>query len=734
MNRIAPFVRILAIAAVVLASMAPPRAAPQQSRGPRATLHFDKTTYLSTDSIDAELVVENPGPGPVNLNAETYRFKVVYDDGRVEDGPRFYSFSGPPSRMRPEVKPGESFSFDLAVPACHVESAPCSERVSASVEVNSASGSVVLKAPEATIGFVRDPNATYRGRDIRDNRPIFVTQGSGVHQLRADRIELVFAFPLNAGPTTSEKDAVDKILKRRGFGLGGFSMTSRDRQDLRVTFLVSGQPSVTDAQSIIADVERQLAGRASAGTINYAPSWDLSSQTIFSDAHEDAAEQAQRMAQLIGSGDIVRTNLADGQLRQEVQTSRSGSSLETISDPNDWNVLYAALSFDQPSNVDIFTRSPFVYLGAREGRFPSQTLAAPIAQLEKPVQLSSEIVWEPIVATIDSDRPEIFALGQTTSERAERFGYESAALAALLAARRVGLLAVSLDVTAGPPTLLVRYSHDASLAPKAIVAAGVAFAPAGDLDRAWRLIPTPSPSPSLPPRATAIPTPVASPSPSPLAPYGGVRAEDVLPIAVPDEATRFTVRADVPETAAADQIRLSIAVTPLSSPSLALVPSSASVERYLRSLPFVDDIAVEVSASQPRSVGYQLVLRNADFDLPRKLADRIAALYHLPPSAVAFSIAPLANCSALAFNAQKHSLDRALHDAVEQAHTQHKTLLHLVLVAALPIEAFPADACDLHARGDALEQASQQGPFPQIVVRAPVRLVFRLDRTPEAQR
>jgi hypothetical protein len=737
MNRIASLLRTPAIAAVTLVVMAPPLAAPQQPPAPRATLHFDKTTYLSTDAIDAALIVENPGSHVLTIKVPTAQFKAVYDDGRVVGGSRaFFAWSGPQERFvatyYPDVKPGESHSVYLPVSGCPVESTPCSERITASVEVNSASGSVVLEAPEVTIDFVADPNATYRGRDIRDNRPIFVTQGSAVQHLHADKMELVFAFPAKPPPSASEQGAVDQILKRHGLSLNGY-MTTGDQAGFRVAFLVGGQPSVTEAQFVIADVERQLAGRASAGAIRYVPGGYVNPQMIFTDVDADAAANARRMSQLIGSGDIARAGLADGGSKQDVQVSRPGSRPQTISDPMVWNAFYAAVSFDQPSNVDVYARSPYAYLGAREGSVLPQTLPAPIAQLEQPLQYSSDVVWEPIVATIDSDRPEIFAIGQTTGERAERFGYNSETLAELLAVRRVRSIATSLHVTAGPPTLLVSYARDPSNA-QAIVAAGVALAPVGDLDRAWRVAPTPSPSPSLPPRATAIQTLVPAPTPSPTPPYGGVRAGDVLPIALPDEATRFTIRTDVPETATADQIRLSLAVTQLSSPSPSLVPSSALAEREFRSLPFVDDVAVQVSTSEPRSVGYQLVLRKADFDLPRKLADRLAALYHLPSSAVAYSIAPLANCSALAFNAQKHSLDRALHDAVEQAHTQHKTLLHLVLVAALPVHAFPAEACDLRAHGDALERASRQGPFPQIVVNAPVRLVFRLEHAPKGRR
>ncbi len=718
MNRVARPQLIFALTAVILGMLAPPGAVPQRLQAARATLRFDKTTILSTEeAVAGSLIVENPGPETLAIDLSTARFTVVHDDGREEEQNMLVS-SGRTMDLHPEVKPGASSFLRIATPRCGSAATSCTERVGASVEVSLGNGSVVLRAPEVTITFIRDLNATYEGPGVGDNRPAFITQGDATEQLQAYRMELVFTLPFEPPPGAADDRIVAAVLGAHGLQDDGSGSASTRRTGWEIAVPLSGEPSLPAARAALADIERRMPGRASGGSIRYIPggNGDVGA-ALASRAEMAASDEARHLSQLIGSGDVRRTYLGGSVGIVEARVSRPGSDPTLVGVP-DTSTIYMAAAVDRPSTVEVGARVFYAYVGAREGRLPPETFLGPVARLEQPVLSASEIAWQRVVATTESDRPEIFAVGQTTAERAEGLGYRPEALATLLAARRVRLLATSLSVAPGPPTLLVNYPREASHE-KAIVASGVAVAPEGDLDRAWRRMAAAAiPQPNSATAMSAEPTPSAPPA------FGSAHAGDVPPISFPEEATQISVRSDLPETSAGDHFRLSLAVNHL-APAESFASATDAVVRDLRSLPYVDDVAVEVSGAESPSIGYQLVLRKAGLDLPRRIVDRVAATYHVSASTISFSLAPLANCSALAFNAQKHSLDRALLDAVVRARAQGKTLSHLILVVALPIQAVPVDACDLQARSDALERATRQAAFQSIVVRAPVQLVFR---------
>ena len=151
-----------------------------------------------------------------------------------------------------------------------------------------------------------------------------------------------------------------------------------------------------------------------------------------------------------------------------------------------------------------------------------------------------------------TDRTEIYAVAESSRQQSARLGLDAPSVALARAAELSRDIASDLHVATGRMTLVATYPDIDDGEAKTAVPVGVAFAPTGDVDRAWQsIVPSPTPTPDrdelgrLRPVAFATPTATPIPPPPP-GPFEGPPPRYAVPIVVREPNTQRFWLADVP--------------------------------------------------------------------------------------------------------------------------------------------------------------------------------------------
>ncbi|HEV2037711.1 MAG TPA: hypothetical protein VGQ96_03805 [Candidatus Eremiobacteraceae bacterium] len=165
----------LVLIVVAVASNAP-ATSDDIATNPRVRFHPDQSRYLSTESASGTLEIENLTGSDIGYNPITVSFLIRDADGRQHEQRWIATIT----RIIPDtwIEPGESHTFRVGLPNCDVLSDPCTERVAVKFTLWTKTKQLFpMTTPEFSYTFVPDPTATFRIDGLRDNRPLFISQG-----------------------------------------------------------------------------------------------------------------------------------------------------------------------------------------------------------------------------------------------------------------------------------------------------------------------------------------------------------------------------------------------------------------------------------------------------------------------------------------------------------------------------------------------------------------------------
>jgi hypothetical protein len=639
-------------------------AAVAQEPTPHASFRVGQARYLSTDSPHGTIEIDNTTDRAIGYSSTSVTFLIRDATGKQYEDQWIKTISHIPTVWW--IQAGEQRSFDVGLPKCDVLSDPCVERVAIKLWLSVKDGSPFrIVTNERTYTFDPDPTATFRVDGLRDNRPLFISQG----------------------------EARDSVF-----------------------------------------VDGTLFDAYNNGSL----------ERVLDEAHAAAREIADRLARFLGTSPLSFASglIGDGPL---LQISSRGEDL----DANAPFITFQDFVFDEQtrkdleklshSQVDLRVRSTDGFLGANETAGPV-SLGPSSPDLEYLADGLGYLVPPTLRATIEADRPQVYAIAATTREASERHGYAADAVAFLLARDRAQALASQLGMGSETVSIVAQYQPLPWSEYRTLIACGVGMTAIGESSASWHGVSSQSsapatttmgartPYPTVSPRAIMVPTPVPAqyrrrvPSAPP----------DLAPIDVPDPSTSLSAQGEVQRPVLADELRVSIAFargdrTPDDS-RLKNLPNPAMIERLLRSQPVVRDAAVNALSYAPLPVGYQIIVHAHDAALVPNLIATVRSRYAPFHTAVKYGVSTvLSNCSANVIEAQRLSVDQATHRAVDAAVASGRRLRKLVLAAAGPVQT--GDFCLEDAQPDAADRARVEAlhlPGDQMVtLRVPVTLTFR---------
>jgi hypothetical protein len=528
----------LALALVALGPMARSQTQPD---APRIAFDVLKPRFLSTESAAGSLVVHNVSAERIRYDPFSTSIVLRGDDGtRVErpliTGIRTIGSTAP-------IEPGATDTFPVMLPKCTVIEDPCDVHVTLNATFDSEKRSFQIRSPERSYTFVADP------------REAFEEGGSRIAPIVIARAEIEATLPQNVLEVTlhyravSDADEIAGIFAARHLSVGsGTSATPDGFDDVR-SFNDSDSDSSIDAA--LTEIEAKLDSRVTIGPRSYVISGsDLSSaQDKATDAVRRAAEG---VAAFLDAGSIEDFNLHV--LSQAKIATPRGVRLFVLSGPYMLFGLAAATdAVASPTRggvVDVHVASVAAIAFRDAGTFPA-CCSTEFRGAEYVGQAGNGALMIPLRLTA-TDRTEIYAVAESSRQQAARRGLDASSVAFARAAELSQDIASDLGVVAGQMTLVAMYPDVDDGEEKTVVPVGVALAPAGDVDGAWKsIVPSPSPRPKRDELGRPVPIAVSSPTATPVRVLATGPAEGPLPLyAVPivvrQAETQRSWYADVP--------------------------------------------------------------------------------------------------------------------------------------------------------------------------------------------
>jgi hypothetical protein len=710
----------------------------QDEPSPHVSFSVSKARYLSTESPQGSIEIANTTARDLAYSSLSVTFLIRDAAGHEREDRWIKSITRiPPTTWIPS---GETRTFSVIPPKCDVISDSCIERVAIKLGLGARNGpGMTVVTNERSYAFDPDPTATFQVDGLRNNRPLFITQGEARDVVPADRARVEVRFT-GAAPADFN-NVVDRLANRHALRVVEVS----DQDDSRSFDLVSNTPGLRPPEgatidAVSDDIRHEYGSRVDVISKSFVPDNYFGFQQAFNNAHADASSSADRLARFIGAYPLsFASNLSGDGDKIQIKPKSDDENPDAPFIPSrdllfDPSVLKSEESAF-PTLLDVLVRSADPSLGARAVSATTSTLGASSA-LEYNADGLSGIAPLSIRATLAADRPQVFAIAATTKENSERHGLEHDAVALTLARDRANALALQLGVAPGAISLIAQYEPLKWSENRTLIGFGVGLTILDEPSAKWHHMATPSP--------TATPTirglvPFPSPQPVPVATrFSGTTPSprpDMVPIEVPEASTTLIAQGDVPTSLVADALRVSIAFergdrTPDDS-HLQNLPDPATIERLLRSQSSVADVAAQTISYAPFPVGYQIIVRAHNAATVKTLIAMIRSKYAPFHAAAKYGVSPvLSDCADWVLKAQATSAQEALRRAASDARQNGRRLRRLLLAAAYPPET--GDFCLGSAESNALDWARDDAlhlPADQMArtvsLHVAVKLTFR---------
>lgn len=727
----------------------------QAETSPRVALDA-QTHYLSTEPARATIEIDNVTNREIGYSSLSVTFLIRDSTGHQREDRWIKSITHLPGVSW--IAPGRQQSFATTLPSCEVEIDPCSQQVAVKLGLYvRASNGIDAVTNEVKYTFAPDPTATFRIDGLRNDRPLLIMRGDARDVIPANIGVVDIRF---AGEPPTDTDAMlNRIVKQHGLTIND---TGGDEEgDQQFDVVVDNQgiqpPPNAELEAIAGDVRRHYGSRIQSVATYYIPDVNFGFQHVFQLADSAARESADVLANLLQITPLVEANFSNGSSTKIQLNPRSDDE-----DPNSPFVAFGGLQSGAsvsaqyrsqlPALLDVWARETQAYLGAHSTTGPNLVAARSASPNEYLADGLQNVEPLPVQAVVAADRPQVFALGFTTLQESAQRGADPNALALILALHRARALATQLGVGTRDVSLAARYANIDWAPDRTLLGFGVALTVSGEPAAAWhrRAIPTPhaSRAPARPipsngklrieplPSPLFSPRPVPAPTRPPIAQASQITPPDVIPIDAPDAANLIVSEGDVTETAHANELRLSVAISSgVETPDERLrdLPDSTTIQRQLRAQPDVVDAAVQETAYAPLPVAYDLVLRTWDRVRIQRLVTMIGSRYQRFPVALKFGTALiLSDCEKQVMQAQRASVDQAEVRAIRTANDQKRRLRRLILAAAYP--PITGDFCAVSALPEAIDRARDNTVIlpanRSVELHVPVKLIFRTYSAP----
>ncbi len=529
--------------AASFAALGPMARSQPQAQTDASPIAFDlpKTRFLSTESAEGSLVVHNTTSG--RLEWDPFRTTIVLraDDGTTVERPLFTSvrsIGGPP-----RVEPGATRTYSIALPRCTVIEDPCDVHLTLKVTLATSSRSYEVRTPERSYTFVADPNEWFVESGSRET-PVAIARAEIDASVRRDVVEITFHYR-----SASDGDTIANILAARHLSFGSNTSTTSKGFDNSRLFGDGDADSSIDAA--VAEIEAKLGSDVTVGPHRYAIG--ASALSWAGDKADNAVRHAAAsLAPFLDAGGIDDSILlAESQAQFETSSGTrrfvlGGSyvmpdfATTTDADANTTRGATLDVHLTTVAAIALRDAATFPVCCSPEFRAAEYVGQAGTGDLALPLRLTA------------TDRTEIYAVAESSRQQSARLGLDAPSVALARAAELSRDLESDLHVTAGKMTLVATYPDVEDGDEKTAVPVGVAFAPAGNVDRAWQsIVPSPTPTPGrdelgrLRPVAFATPTATPIPPPPP-GPFEGPPPRYAVPIVVREPKTQRSWLADVP--------------------------------------------------------------------------------------------------------------------------------------------------------------------------------------------
>ncbi len=528
----------LALSLVALGSIARSQTQPD---APPITFDVLKTRFLSTESATGTLVVRNTTSERLSYDPFGTTIVLRGDDGTTVEHPliNHITILGGPA----PIDPGATHTYPVVLPRCTVIEDPCDVRVTLKVALRTAKRSFQVRTQERSYTFVADPEESFVESGSRA-APIVIARAEIEATLPQDLLEITFHYP-----TRSEGDQIGAILSGRHLSdFSGVSLTS-DGFDRTSSFSDSDSDAAIDAALL--EIQTKLGSHVTVGPRRYVVSG--STLTGVQDRANDAVRRAAaEVAPFIDAGGIDDYVLL-AQSQADIATPRGIRRFALSGSYIVLDLATATSAIASPTRggvLDVRIASTAAIAMRHAATFPA-CCSPEFRQAEYVGQTGKNALAIPLRLTA-TDRTEVYAVGESSRQQAARLGLDAPSVALARAAELSRDLASDLHVAPGQMTLVATYPDVDDGEEKTVVPVGVALAPAGDVDEAWKsIVPSPSPTPKRDELQRPVPIAVFSPTATPIPPSAAGSLERPLqtytvPIVVRQPETQRSWFADVP--------------------------------------------------------------------------------------------------------------------------------------------------------------------------------------------
>jgi hypothetical protein len=664
-----------------------------------ATADFvpSKIPFLSSDwPTWATLRVHNSSNQPLSF----YYFNVDYDQEGI--GRLALGHSGNGHEVPWVAPPGGDVSAQIWVPTCTVLSDPCTVSLSVSVRLRRADGSELQVAtPYHRYEVDADPTATFAFLNFNGNKPIFSAWGEAdstfdptvevleIHPEPAERRDpLKIAAPL--------ADAVKPILLRAGLPLVGYGFC-KESDGTGPCFFIGDAPQHSGEIATAVDgIRSSLGARVLAITRYFTiPPLPDVEYDLRGKAEDVAKVPATRLAKTLNA-----TPLSQWPFDSFVGITTKGRA-EQVPSP-----ILGGLRFDDASPSPVSMRVVAAFPGDGATSFPAP-LDAPRHAEDFP-DVFGDVDPIQISAPIESDRPEMFAVGTADLTRALAAARDPDALALAYARIHVARLARALGVREGVVSMVAIASpeipfgtfhhHTVGLAmtfePRTIAQRhDLGSEPLIERERATQTTSSPEPL-----------TPMVLESP---------KSAVVASVVAVARATPNAARLDI--------------VLGLAKAD----PRAVDLRALLLRMPHVDDASIETAWHNPLYVGVDVLLdRLSPADADRVL-DTIVKEYRGNVRSMVHALrGRFTDCSVVEGEALRKAVALAGTEAQARAFASRRQLERLVLAVAYPLGA-EENACSTFAQAGIAGVLAAQGYPPKVPLAVSERVTLTYRAVPQ---